>query len=92
MLGFLQKKNIYRCPKKKRRVHGCLIDRSILIIYTPGWMVVGRLQDGLINSRMAPGASRLNCQNIFFQMGLHTFFFSGSDRDFNFENNNVSQV
>jgi hypothetical protein len=55
-------------------------------------MVVGGLQDGLINSRMAPGASGLDCQDIFFQMGLHTFFFSGSDRDFNFENDNVSQV
>jgi hypothetical protein len=51
-------------------------------------MVVNRLQNSLINSRMA---SRLNCQNIFFQMGLHTFF-SNSDRDFNSENNSVSQV
>jgi hypothetical protein len=55
-------------------------------------MVVNRLQDGLVNSRIAPGASGLGCQNIFFQMGLHTFFFGGSDRDFDFENNNVSQV
>jgi hypothetical protein len=55
-------------------------------------MVVGGLQDGLISSRIAPGASRLDCQGIFFQMGLHTFFFSDSDRDFSFENNNVSQV
>jgi hypothetical protein len=55
-------------------------------------MVVNRLQNGLINSRIAPRASRLNCQNIFFQMGLHTFFFGNSDRDFNSENNNVSQV
>jgi hypothetical protein len=54
-------------------------------------MVVNRLQNSLINSRMAPRASRLNCQNIFFQMGLHTFF-SNSDRDFNSENNSVSQV
>jgi hypothetical protein len=54
-------------------------------------MVLNTLQNGLINSRIAPRASRLNCQNIFFQMGLHTFF-SNSDRDFNFENNNVSQV
>jgi hypothetical protein len=41
-------------------------------------MVVSRLQNGLINSRIAPRTSRLNCQNIFFQMGLHTFF-SNSD-------------
>jgi hypothetical protein len=34
-------------------------------------MVVNRLQNGLINSRIAPRALRLNCQNIFFQMGLH---------------------
>jgi hypothetical protein len=54
-------------------------------------MVVNRLQNGSINSRIAPRASRLNCQNIFFQMGLHTFF-SDSDRDFNSESNNVSQV
>jgi hypothetical protein len=55
-------------------------------------MVVGGLQGGLVNSRMAPGASRLDCQSVFFRMGLHTFFFGGSDRDFGFENNNVSQV
>jgi hypothetical protein len=54
-------------------------------------MVVNRLQNGLINSRIAPRASRLNCQNIFFQIELHTFF-SNSNRDFNSENNNVSQV
>jgi hypothetical protein len=38
-------------------------------------MVVNRLQNSLINSRIAPRASRLNCQNIFFQMGLHRYFF-----------------
>jgi hypothetical protein len=54
-------------------------------------MIVNRLQNGLIKSRIVPRASRLNCQTIFFQMGSHTFF-SNSDRDFNFENNNVSQV
>jgi hypothetical protein len=54
-------------------------------------MVVGRLQDGLVNLRMATGASGLSCRNIFFQMGLHAFF-SNSDRDFSSENNNVSQV
>jgi hypothetical protein len=37
-------------------------------------MVVNRLQNGLINSSIAPWASRVNCQNIFFQMGLHIFF------------------
>jgi hypothetical protein len=58
-------------------------------------MVVNRLQNGLINSRIALRASRLNCQNIFFQMELH-FFLSNSDRDFNSENNkyvkNKSQI
>jgi hypothetical protein len=37
-------------------------------------MVVSRLQNGLPNSRKAPTTSRLNCQNIFFQMRIHTFF------------------
>jgi hypothetical protein len=54
-------------------------------------MVLNRLQNSLINSSIAPWASRVNCQNIFFQMGLHIFF-NNSDRDFNSENNNVSQV
>jgi hypothetical protein len=54
-------------------------------------MVVNRLQNSLINSSIAPWASRVNCQNIFFQMELHIFFYN-SDRDFNSENNNVSQV
>jgi hypothetical protein len=51
------------CPQKKRRVHSSLIYRRILIIYTPNQMVVSKLQNGLINSRIAPRASRLNCQN-----------------------------
>jgi hypothetical protein len=54
-------------------------------------MVMNRLQKGLINSHIAPRASMVNCQNIFFQMRIHTFF-SNSDRDFYSENNNVSQV
>jgi hypothetical protein len=54
-------------------------------------MVVNRLQNGLINSSIAPWALRVNCQNIFFQMRLHIFF-SNSDRDLSSENNNVSQV
>jgi hypothetical protein len=54
-------------------------------------MVVGGLRNGLVNSRMAPGASGLGCQNIFFQMGLRTFF-GGSDRDFGSGDDNVSQV
>jgi hypothetical protein len=65
---------LYRLSPKKRRVHSSLIYRRILIIYTPNQMVVSRLQNGLINLRIATRASRLNCQNIFFQMGLHTFF------------------
>jgi hypothetical protein len=52
--------------------------------YTQNLMVMNRLQ----NSRRAPRVSKLNCQNIFFQM--RTLFFSNSDRDFYFENNNVS--
>jgi hypothetical protein len=56
-------------------------------------MVVNRLQNGLINSCIAPRASRLKCQNIFFSNGItYILFFSNSDRDFNSENNNVSQV
>jgi hypothetical protein len=54
------------CPQKKKT--------RILIIYTPNQMVVSRLQNGLINSRIAPMASRLNCQKKNFQRGLHTFF------------------
>jgi hypothetical protein len=30
-------------------------------------MVVNRLQNGLINSSIAPWSSRINCQNIFFK-------------------------
>jgi hypothetical protein len=37
-------------------------------------MVVNRLQDGLLNSRVVLRVSRLNCQNIFFQRRTHTFF------------------
>jgi hypothetical protein len=55
-------------------------------------MIVNKLQNGIINSSIAPWASRVNCQNIFFQMGLCTYFFSNSERDFYFENNRVSQV
>jgi hypothetical protein len=61
-------------PKKKRRVHSSLIYRRILIIYTPNQMVVSRLQNGLINLRIATRASRLNCQNIFFSNGITYFF------------------
>jgi hypothetical protein len=64
----------YRCPQKKRRVHSSLIYRRILIVYTPNQMVVSRLQNGLINSRIAPRASRLNCQNIFFSNRITYFF------------------
>jgi hypothetical protein len=53
-------------------------------------MIVNRLQNGLINSSIAPWTSRVNCQKKFFQMGLHIFF-SNSDRDFYSENNTVSQ-
>jgi hypothetical protein len=38
-------------------------------------MIVNRLQNGLINSSIAPWTSRVNCQKKFFQMGLHIFFF-----------------
>jgi hypothetical protein len=36
-------------------------------------MVVNRLQKDLISSRIVLSASRLNCQNIFSQMGTHFF-------------------
>jgi hypothetical protein len=54
-------------------------------------MVVNRLQNGLMNSSIAQWASRVNCQNIFFQWD-YIFFFNNSDRDFYSENNNVSQI
>jgi hypothetical protein len=54
-------------------------------------MVVNRLQKDRINSRIAVSASRVICQNIFVQMGTHTFF-SNSERDFYSENNNVSEI
>jgi hypothetical protein len=37
-------------------------------------MVVNRLQNGLINSSIAPWASRVNCQNIFFSNKITYFF------------------
>jgi hypothetical protein len=52
-------------------------------------MVMNKLQDGLLNSRIALRASRLNCQNIFFFQMEHILFFSNSDRDSYSENNNV---
>jgi hypothetical protein len=55
-------------------------------------MVVNRLQNGLINSCVAPRASMVNCQNIFFSNANTYFFFSNSDRDFYSENNNISQL
>jgi hypothetical protein len=48
---------------------------------------VNRLQNGLLNSRKAPRASKLNCKKKI-QMRTHTFF-SSSDRDFYSENNDV---
>jgi hypothetical protein len=53
-------------------------------------MVVNRLQDGLLNLRIALRASRLNCQKKI-QMGTYIFF-RNSDGDFYSENNNGSQV
>jgi hypothetical protein len=38
-------------------------------------MVVDRLQNGLINSSIAPWASRVNCQKIFFKWDYIFFFF-----------------
>jgi hypothetical protein len=58
-----KRKVLYGVSPKKRRGHSSLIYRRILIIYTPNEMVVNRLQNGLINSRIAPRASRLNWQN-----------------------------
>jgi hypothetical protein len=47
-------------------------------------MVFNRLQNGLINSR--------KLSKYFFSNTFTYFFFSNSDRGFNSENNNVSQV
>jgi hypothetical protein len=46
------------------------------------------LQRALINLHIAPRASMLNCQNIFFQMRTHNFF-NNFDKDFYSEKNNV---
>jgi hypothetical protein len=51
-------------------------------------MVVNRIQNGLINSSIAPWAK---LSKNFFSNEI-TFFLSNSDRDFYSENNNVSQV
>jgi hypothetical protein len=37
-------------------------------------MVFNRLQNGLINSSIAPWTSKVNCQNIFFSNGITYFF------------------
>jgi hypothetical protein len=50
------------------------------------------LQNGLIKTRIAATASRLNCQNIFFFKLEDILFLSNSDRDLYCENSNVSQV
>jgi hypothetical protein len=42
--------------------------------------------NGLLNSRKAPRASRLNCQK---KKVFQILFFSNSDRDFCSENNNA---
>jgi hypothetical protein len=49
-------------------------------------MVVNRLQNGLINSSIAPWTSKVYCQNFFFFKWDNIFFFSNSDRDFYSEN------
>jgi hypothetical protein len=54
-------------------------------------MVANRLQNGLINSSIALWALRVNCQKKNFKWDYIPFI-SNSDRDFNSENNNVSQV
>jgi hypothetical protein len=54
-------------------------------------MALNRQQKGLINSRIALRASRLNCQKKNFKWE-QILFLSNSDRDFYSENNNVSQV
>jgi hypothetical protein len=53
---------------------------------------MNRLQKGLINSRIALRALRLNCQKKMFLNRNAYFFFSNSNRNFYSENNNVSQV
>jgi hypothetical protein len=60
--------------QERRRGHTSLIYRRILTISTPNLMAMNRLQNGLPNSRTAPRDSRLNRQNIFFQMRIHFFY------------------
>jgi hypothetical protein len=76
-----QKCGIYRCPQKRRRD-----GRFWLSVRRVEWLLIGYK----LAPSMAPWASGVDCQNIFFQMGLHIF--SNSDKDFYSENNNVSQV
>jgi hypothetical protein len=54
-------------------------------------MVVNRLLETLINSHIAPKASRLDCQKKNFS-NANTFFLDNSDRGFYCEKNNVSQI
>jgi hypothetical protein len=54
-------------------------------------MVMNKLQKGLKNSRIPLRASRLNYQKFFFKCEP-IIFFDNSDRDFYYENNNVSQL
>jgi hypothetical protein len=42
-------------------------------------MVVNKLQNGVLNSRKTQSASRLNCQNIFFQIRTVTPHFETND-------------
>jgi hypothetical protein len=55
-------------------------------------MIVNKLQNDLLNLRIAPRASRLNCQKKKISNGNTYFFVVILIRDFYSENNNVSCV
>jgi hypothetical protein len=44
-------------------------------------MIVNRLQNGLINSRIGPRDSRLNCQKYFFFKWDYILLFSNSENN-----------
>jgi hypothetical protein len=68
--------NLYKCPKKRRVLHNSLIYRRSLTIYRYTKLngCENNQQNGLINSCIAPRASMVNCQNIFFS-NANTYFF-----------------
>jgi hypothetical protein len=76
MVGRSRKGVDTRCPQKRRRVRNSVIDKKILIICTQNQMVANKLQNGPINSSIAPWAARVNCQNILLSNEITYFFFA----------------